>query len=121
MSTQAPAAHSPAPVTTVQQVGAGFSFPTFLGGLVLGLVIGMFIAAYALPIIEPMLGTGPARTGATSSTPAKKEPRDPQPEPAAVPVIEPKATEPGKAPEAPAEKPVVPAPAVPDATPKTAS
>ena len=121
MSIQTPAAHSPAPVTTVQQVGAGFSFPTFLGGLVLGLVLGLFIAAYALPMIEPMLGTGPARTGASSNSPAKKEPRDPQPAPAAAPVIDTKATEPVKAPEATAEKPAVSAPAVPDAAPKNPS
>ncbi|MFN0012124.1 MAG: hypothetical protein ACKVS8_10835 [Phycisphaerales bacterium] len=67
MTTPAPAQHTPHAAAPAR--AGGFSFGTFLVGVIVGLVVGLFAGVVVLPLLDSMGGKGAGGTIINSSAP----------------------------------------------------
>ncbi len=66
MTTASPAQSNPTPGTAR---AGGFSFGTFLVGVIVGLVVGLFAGVVVMPLIDQSSGRGPGGSILNSSAP----------------------------------------------------
>ncbi len=67
MTTPAPAQHAPHAAAPAR--AGGFSFGTFLVGVIVGLVVGLFAGVVVLPLLDAVAGKGAGGTIVNTSAP----------------------------------------------------